>query len=113
MEDVIETRHAFGYVIIEGEYYEPKYEKAKPILKHVPKEHVEEQMRLAEEIANNLKDKTDVVAILIEAVMKLPEKEREKLHGMLFDSDRKYNVKTRRHHCTDMKIGNFVLPVVG
>jgi len=43
--------------------------------------------------------------------MKIQLKDIKKLYKNLFESKRKYKPKTREHHCVDMKIGNFILPI--
>ena len=64
------------------------------------------------DIAKELKNSLDREKVLLESIMKLDETEIETLHNVVFNKKRKAKPKTREHHCVDMKIGNFVLPIV-
>ena len=66
----------------------------------------------SDKIANKLKSSLDREKILFESVMKLDEKELQTLHNVLFNSKKKVKPKTRADHCVDMKVGNFILPIV-
>ena len=43
--------------------------------------------------------------------MKFTNSDLDKLDKMLF-GEKKYTVKTREHRCVDMKVGNFIIPIV-
>ena len=108
-ELTIECKH--HYIIINGKYYEPTFDKMKkPILKEIP--DAEKRISKAKEMAKILEESLDKEKVLTEAVMKLDDKEFDNLYKSL-KSGRKYKPKTREGHCVDMRIGNFVLPIVG
>ena len=44
--------------------------------------------------------------------MRIPLKDIDKLYVMLFVDKKKRTIKTRKHHCVDVKIGGFILPIV-
>ncbi len=67
---------------------------------------------MAKEIAEKIKDSLDREKVIRESVMKLPISELESLHNTVFNTKRKAKAKTREHHCVDMKVGNFILPIV-
>lgn len=108
--DEIKFRHGMYY--IKGEYYEQRFRDGEPYLKKIPKTKIKVQLKLGEEIAEKLYDKIDAKKILLEALMRIDIKEVEKLHRMLFQDKKKYIIKTREHHCVDLKVGNFILPLV-
>jgi len=98
--------------VINKKHYELDGEDGKPILREIKKSEIKKEEKMAEEIAEKLKKHLDQKAILKEAVIRLEKKEMEKLHNMLFKSKKKYKPKTREEHCADMKIGNYILPIV-
>jgi len=102
----------YGYLLIDGKYYEFATKDGQPILKQIPTEEVEEQKRKAEQIAEKLKDGVDAEKILMENLMKLPKTDLKKLYKIVFESKRNYKARTRAHHCVDMKVGNFIIPLV-
>ena len=104
--------YKYGYLVIDGIYYETKMKDGKTTLKKVPDKRLEKEIKTAEEIVVKLEKHADVNAILMEAIMQLENKEREKLHNMLHNSKKRYVPKTRKDHCVDMKIGNFILPII-
>ena len=64
------------------------------------------------EIVEKLKGNVDVGEILREAIRKLPPKDVERLYNLTVNAKKKYKPVTRGEHCADIKIGNFILPVV-
>ena len=104
--------YRYKYLIIDDVYYESDMIDGKTILVPVPKERLEKEIKMGTEIVDKLKDDTDVKKILMEAVMQLEDKDREKLHKLLFKSKKKYVVRTRDDHCVDIKLGNFILPII-
>jgi len=101
----------YGYHCFKGEYYEIDSRDGKPFFKKVDIKKIKEQEELAKKIAEKLKDNLDPVAVIKESLMKIQLKDIKKLYKNLFESKRKYKPKTREHHCVDMKIGNFILPI--
>ena len=107
-----EVEKKYGYLIIDGEYYEWETKDGKHTLKKVSEKRLEKELKRAEEIVDKLEKSADVRKILMEAVMQIDNKEQEKLHNMLYNSKKRYVPKTREHFCVDMKIGNFILPII-
>jgi len=108
----IDIEIKFGYAIIKGEYYEWSSKSGKPYLKLVDKQKVEKKIEMTKKIADKLKDNLDAHKVLTESIVKLPSSDLKKLYHMLFEVKKKYKVITREHHCVDMKIGNYILPIV-
>ncbi len=102
----------YGMLIINGEYYESTTKDGKPIFKPVSKARVNKAEKMAKEIAEKIKDSLDREKVIREAIMKLEIPELEALHNTVFNAKRKAKAKTREHHCVDMKVGNFILPIV-
>lgn len=112
MEKEKRIGYKYGYVVIDGVFYEHKMKDGKTTLKKLPERRLNKEIKIAEEITEKLERSADVNAILMEAVMKLEDKERMKLHNMLHNSKKRYIPKTRKDYCVDMKIGNFILPLI-
>ena len=102
----------YGLLIIDGEYYEETHQDGKPIFKPVSKIRIKKAEKMATQIAEKIKDSLDREKVIRESVMKLDLTELEKLHNTVFNEKRKAKAKTREHYCVDMKIGNFILPIV-
>ena len=109
----------YGLLKIDGKYYYADSIDGKPVFRQISKTKVKKRLKLVDEIVEKLKDALDKEAVLRESLMKsfpfgedIIEEELLKLHGMLHSKDRKYKPKTRKDHCVDMKVGNFVLPIV-
>jgi hypothetical protein len=114
MTKVEEFDVKFGYLVINGEYYEGSQSKTgSPTLKRLDKKVIENKISKARKIAKKLKNSLDREKVITEAVMLISDKDVNKLHKMLFEGGRNFKPKTREHHCVDMKVGNFVLPIVG
>lgn len=101
----------YNYLICNGEYYEWDAEDGKPILKHVDKNFVEKKLEKAKEIAQKIKEGLDAEAVIIESLMNFREKDLDKLYNLVNSQTRKYKPKTRKHHCVDMKVGKFIIPI--
>ena len=95
----------FGKRINLGDYNN----KMKPMFKDVT-EQFKEAEKLSDDIAEKLKDKVDVKKILIEAFMHYPIKDIQKLAAKVLGKI-KYKVKTRKHHCCDLQVGNQVIQI--
>lgn len=100
------------YLVIGGEYYAISHIDGKPDFTKISKKTIEKIEKKVDKIAEELKRNLDSKAVLKEAIFNLEEKEIDKLYNSVFKSKQKYKPKTREHHCVDMKIGNFVLPIV-
>jgi len=99
----------YGYMKIDGKYYEGQHKNDKLIFIEV--KDVQKRIAKAKEMAKILEESLDRETVLMEAVMKLEKKDFEKLYKSLH-SKKKYKPVTRAHRCVDMKIGNFILPIV-
>ena len=102
----------YGYFVINGEYYEEKSKDGKPVFVKVAKQKIKKAEKMVKEIVSKLKDSLDREKVLHESIMKLSIDELEPLHNTVFNEKRKVKPKTRRHHCVDMKVGNFIIPIV-
>jgi hypothetical protein len=108
IEDIV-MKH--GHMFHEGKYYAIDMERGKPKIKDIT-DKVEKQLALADEISEKLYKKVDSKKIMTEALMKLEPEEIQTLYIMLFKDKKQYKVKTREHHCCDVKVGNFILPII-
>jgi len=107
-----EIQRKYEMLIIDGEYYEESSKDGKPIFTLASKAKINKAEKMSKEIAEEIKDSLDREKVIREAVMKLGLKELEQLHNTVFNKKRKAKAKTREHHCVDMKVGNFILPIV-
>ena len=107
-----EVQKKYGMLIIDGEYYEESSKDGKPIFTMASKAKINKAEKMAKEIAEEIKDSLDREKVIREAVMKLDLNDLEQLHNVTFNKKRKAKAKTREHYCVDMKVGNFILPIV-
>jgi hypothetical protein len=104
----------YGYIKLGNKYYEGKTKLGKPIMVEISIKKIREREQKAEKIAEALKNRVDAKKILMENLMtRLTPKDLDKLEKIVFSKKRKYKAKVRAHHCVDMTIGNFILPLVG
>ena len=96
----------FGNRIYQGDYNN----RAKPMFKDVT-EQFKAAEKLSENIAEKIKDKVDVKKILVEAFMHQEFKDIKRLADKVFNKKTDYKVKTRKHHCCDLQIGNQVIGI--
>lgn len=108
-KNVIEKK--YGLLMINGEYFEETHKDGKPTFKKVNKKRINKVEKMAGEIAEKIKDSLDREKVIKESVMKLDLNDLEQLHNTVFNAKRKAKAKTREHHCVDMKVGNFILPI--
>ncbi len=102
----------YGHLVINGKYYEEKSKDGKPVFVKVGIQKIKKAEKMVGEIVDELKDSLDREKVLHESIMKIPMDDLEKLHNTVFNAKRKVKPKTREHHCVDMKVGNFILPIV-
>jgi len=103
----------FEYLKVKGKYYEFSARDGKTVLIEVPKKKVDEQLKMAKELAKKLKADLDTEKVLTEIFMtKYDKKNLDKLYKLVFKSKQKYKPITRDAHCVDMKIGNHIIPIV-
>jgi len=108
MED-IEMKH--GKLFCDGKYYQVEMIRGKPIFKDITKD-VEDKLEVVDDITDKLYKKVDAKKILKEALMRMEKDDVNKLYMMLFKDKKQYKVKTREHHCCDLKVGNFIVPII-
>jgi len=101
--------YEFGHWKEGDKYYKESTRNGKLVWKEVSLEEVNERIAEAERLAYLLEEGLDPVKILTEAIMRLPKKKVKQLSAAL---ERDNNIVTRSHHCVDMKVGNFILPIV-
>lgn len=101
----------YNYLVHKGKYYEITNERGDVTFKENTKNALA-RINKAKKMANILQNSLDKEAVLVEAIMKLSNIDLDILYHNLTKSKRKFKPKTREHHCVDMKVGNFVLPIV-
>ncbi len=112
-EEIFGTEKVFQYHKIKGKYYEQDAKDGKPTFIEVPKKKVDEQLRMAKELAQKLKESLDAEKILVEVFMsKYDKKHLDELYKTVFKSKKKYKPKTRAGYCVDMKVGNHIIPLI-
>ena len=102
----------YGYLVVDGKYYDVTTVLGRPTFKKINISEIKAKLKKAEKIAEALKTKVNVKAILKESVMKIDLKDINKLYKIMFESKKKFTPKTREHHCVDVTVGNFILPIV-
>lgn len=100
-----------GLLKIDKQYYKVDYKDGREVLIKVNKKEIDKKTKIVKELAHKLKDNLDREIVMREALQQLSSKELQKL-DKLIKSKRQYNPKTREGYCADMKIGNFVIPIV-
>ncbi len=109
-KEVIERK--YGYLMVDGKYYELNTEGNVTSFVEVNKKKVEKKLKLMQEISDKLKESLDKEAVLMEALSNLDEEYLEMVHNNLYNSKRKAKPITRKHHCVDMKVGKLIIPIV-
>ena len=111
MKKTKQIRKEYGYLIVDGKYYSTDTEaNGRAAFREVPKEKVKKRLELLKEISNHLKKGLNKEAVLMESLSKLDDKYL--LHITKNLCKKKCKIKTRRHHCVDMTIGNIIVPIV-
>jgi len=112
-EEVFGTEKIFEYFKHKGKYYEGDMKDGKPTFIEVPKKKVDEQIKMAKELAKKLKESLDAEKVLTEVFMsKYDKKHLDELYKTVFKSKKKYKPKTREGYCVDMKVGNHIIPII-
>lgn len=102
----------YGYLRVNGKWYKHKFIDGKETYVEISDDAIKAKLSLARKIVPKLMDNLDKEKILMESLVRLDDKDLEILSNMLFKSKKKYKPKTRSDACVDMKIGNFILPIV-
>ena len=112
MKRKINVEDKYGYLVVNGKYFVGDSKDGKTIFIQKPKKEILEKIKLVRKVAKALKDSLDPEKVLFESIMKLDKDEFMKLFNVVFNKKRKYKAKTREGACADMKIGNYILPIV-
>ena len=101
----------FGYLKIGNKHYELIVDrKSDGLQKFVEVKDYNQRIAIAKELTEKLKNSLDREKILMEVLMK---QSTHSLNGIKKELGiKKTKAKTRRHHCVDMQIGRYVLPIV-
>ncbi len=108
----IQIERKYGCLIINGTYYRSTSKDGKETLKEIPIKEIKQKEKTVEKLADKLKESVDGKKILTEILMGFHPKEITKLEKIVFSKKRKYKAKTRSHHCVDLKVGNFIVPMI-
>ncbi len=107
----MKIEHKDNLLKVEGKYYRVVDIDGKHTFEQVNKKKVEKKANLVKKLASKLKDNLDREIVMKEALTNLSLEELERLDKMV-KSERKYKPKTREGACADMKVGNFIIPIV-
>lgn len=112
-EELLGTEKVFEYLKIHGKYYQSDAKDGKLTFVEVSEKKVEAQIKMANELADNLKDSLDAKKILVEIFMaKYDRTNLKKLYKTVFKSKKIFKAKTRSDYCVDMKVGNHIIPII-
>jgi len=106
----IEIEKKYGYFVIDGKYCEMKGNVGVGKFEFVEAKDAQQRIDKAIEITDELIKSFDGKKVLIESIMKLTKHDLDTLYRNAIT--KKLTAKTREHECVDMKIGNFVLPIL-
>ena len=102
----------YGMLQVNGKSYQWEMIDGKETYVKVSEKEVKAKTELAKKLTDKLRDSLDRDKVLMEALMSMPPKELKKLENLLFKSKKVYKPKTRADACVDMKVGNFILPII-
>ena len=107
-----DIRKHYGYLVVDGEYFKLDTSGSETTFNKVNSSEVKKKIKLMEELAKKLKESLDGEAVMMEALGRLEIEELEPIHDKVFNIKKKVKPVTRRHHCVDMKIGEYIIPIV-
>ena len=108
----IQFEKRYGYLFKGGRYYElDERLNSKTLMQFIEVKDAEKKIKKAKSMAEKLKESLDRKKVLTESIMKLDKLDFDRLEKLM-DNKVNYKPKTREHRCVDLKIGNFVLPIV-
>ena len=110
--EIKEVEKHYGYLVVNGEYFELNISGKETKFKKVKSSVVKKKITLMEDLAKKLKESLDSEAVMMEALSRMDITEIESLHNKVFNIKKKVKPITRKHHCVDMKIGKFIIPIV-
>lgn len=108
----IKLSRKYGYLVIDGKFYQEKLKGNESYFEEVSTDHINKLESKGAELAARLRENLDREAVLREAIRQLTPKEVNGLYELVFKGKKSYIPKTREGHCLDMKVGNFVIPIV-
>jgi len=112
-EKLVGMERIFGYVKFNGKFYDSSEKDGKITLVKVSEKEVEKHKKIAEELAEKLKESLDAKKVLMEVFMtRYDRKSLEGFHKTIFKGKIQYKPKTRDGHCVDMKVGNHIIPII-
>ncbi len=110
----IKLEGKWGMFIVNGKYYQLSSTDGAPVFKQVSTKEVKSREKMARELATKLKDGVDAEKILVESFMvNFSEKDLKGVYKAVFKGKRKLKTQTREHRCVDLKVGNFIVPIIG
>jgi len=109
---VIEIKRAYDYLIVDGKYYKELEQDGRMFWEQIQKKDINKLDKKNKEIVEAIHLNLDREKVLAESLRKLLPEDIEKLWNLIYTSERKYKAKTREDHCVDMKVGNFIIPIV-
>ena len=101
----------YRHFIINGKYFVIDVVRGHPVPKEISKKEFDTKVKKVEKMAKLLEEGLDKKAVLMESIMKLDDENFKVFEGILLKSKINYKPRTREHHCVDIKIGNFILPL--
>ena len=104
-------RH-YGYLVIDGEYFNLDTSGKETLFKKVKSSEWKKKIKLMEDLSKKLKESLDGEAVMMEALSRLEIEELEPIHDKVFNVKKKVKPVTRKHHCVDMKIGEHIITIV-
>lgn len=107
-----ELHKEFGYLKIGNKYFKPTVDAERIEYHECTKKQFDAHVKLSNEIVEKIKDSVSKESILLEAVSNLDDEYLEELHNALHNAKRPAKPKMRKHHCLDVKVGRFIIPII-
>jgi len=112
MKKKSEITREYEYLKVDGRYFKPNRQGEKLLYVEVKPEEFEKRMNLVKVIADKMKNHLDKEAVLLEALSRLDDEYLENILGKLNSPRKKVTITTRKHHCVDMRVGGYTVPIV-
>jgi hypothetical protein len=101
----------FGFLKIKNKHFQLMVNRNTDGLQHfVEVKDYDKRLSLAKKLTEKLKNSLDKEKIMMEVLMKESMKTLQGIKKEL--GVKKAKPKTRRHHCVDMQVGRYILPIV-
>lgn len=108
----IDLRQRYGFLVINGKYFKDTSKDGQTMWVPANQKTIKKLEKMSKDIAEKLQEALDRKTVLVESIMRMTQRDIERLHNIVFNAKRKYKAKTRKHRCVDMKVGGFILPIV-